>query len=121
MIEITCIDHVQLAMPKGEEPNARRFYVDVLGMTEHAKPDALAARGGVWFSQGAVQIHLGVEEDFRPARKAHVALAVKGAHNLRTNLAKANLPVREDRMFPGMKKFYTEDTFGNRIEIIELD
>jgi catechol 2,3-dioxygenase-like lactoylglutathione lyase family enzyme len=113
------IDHVQLAMPKGAEEDARRFYSRVLGMVEVEKPSLLAGRGGVWFAQGDVQIHLGVEEDFRPARKAHPAIRVADGGRLRETLAKAGFPVREDDAIHGVSRFYTDDCFGNRIEFID--
>ena len=118
---LTAIDHVQLAMPKGEEEKARDFYCGILGMTEIAKPEALAKRGGAWFSLGDVQIHLGVEEDFRPAKKAHVALRLTGSDALRSKLTAAKLPIKDDDAIPGTKRFYTEDCFGNRIEFICQD
>jgi catechol 2,3-dioxygenase-like lactoylglutathione lyase family enzyme len=121
MIRLVRIDHVQLAMPKGEEAKARAFYGDVLGMAELDKPDALAKRGGAWFASGAVQLHLGVEEDFRPAKKAHVALAVSGSRELRDRLIDRGFRVQDDDLIPGTRRFCTDDCFGNRIEIIELD
>ena len=120
-MQLVSIDHVQLAMPKGEESKARSFYVDVLGMTEMAKPDALTGRGGAWFSSGGLQIHLGVEVDFRPAKKAHVALAIKDAAPLRSKLSQNGYRVQDDDLTPNVKRFYTDDSFGNRIEFIELE
>ena len=120
-MKILSIDHVQLAMPKGEESKARSFYVDMLGMTEITKPDALTGRGGAWFKSGKVQIHLGVEEEFRPAKKAHVAFAVSDAAPLRSTLSSHGCRVQDDDLIPGMKRFYTDDCFGNRIEFIELE
>ena len=120
-MQLVAIDHVQLAMPKGEEAKARSFYIDILGMTELAKPEVLAKRGGTWFSSGAVQIHLGVEEDFRAAKKAHVALAVRDSIPLRAKLTQNGHRVQNDDQIPGLKRFYTDDSFGNRIEFIELD
>ena len=117
---IVGIDHVQLAMPPGEEEKARAFYAGVLGMKEVAKPPVLAKRGGAWFEAGPVQLHLGVETDFRPARKAHVALAVSGAQELRRKLTEAGFPVREDVAIKGVARFFTGDAFGNRIEFIEV-
>ena len=121
MMHITAIDHVQLAMPKGGEAKARAFYVDVLGMSELQKPEILSKRGGAWFVSGHVQIHLGVEDGFRPARKAHVALTVKGANELRNKLSQHAYRVEIDELIPGIRRFYTDDSFGNRIEFIELD
>ncbi|MEP6827690.1 MAG: glyoxalase [Aestuariivirga sp.] len=120
-MHLVSIDHVQLAMPKGEESNARSFFVDVLSMTELPKPDVLAKRGGAWFSSGNVQIHLGVEDDFRPAKKAHVALTVSDAATLRTTLLQNGYLVQDDNTIPNAKRFYTNDCFGNRIEFIELE
>ncbi len=121
MVSIIQIDHVQLAMPKGEEARARAFYRDVLGMTEIEKPPGLAKRGGAWFKQGSVQIHLGVEENFVPAKKAHPAFSVGGGAGLRQKLTASGYAVRDDDMIPGTKRFYTDDCFGNRIEFIELE
>ncbi len=121
MMLLSTIDHVQLAMPKGGEAKARAFYGDVLGLTEMQKPPVLAARGGAWFGHGAVQIHLGVEEDFRPAKKAHPAFTTVSGTELRGRLSAAGFPVIDDDAIPGTKRFYTADCFGNRIEIIETD
>ncbi len=121
MTTILAIDHVQLAMPKGEEAKARAFFAGILGMSERPKPDELAQRGGAWFEAGTVQIHLGVEADFRPARKAHVALRVNANSTLRAKLAAAGYPIREDDAMAGVSRFYSEDCFGNRIEFIDQD
>ena len=115
---ITAIDHVQLAMPAGQEAKARDYYISVLGMTEIDNPPVLAKRGGAWFAAGHVQIHLGVEEDFRAAKKAHVALRVNKSEELRLKLSRAGYPVKDDDAIPGTRRFYTDDCFGNRIEII---
>ena len=120
MMRIERIDHVQLGMPPGEEEEARGFYVGVLGMTEIAKPPVLTARGGAWFQAGPVQLHLGVEQDFRPAKIAHVALAISGGQHLRKNLMAAGFPVRDDQSIDGVQRFFTDDAFGNRIEFIEV-
>jgi catechol 2,3-dioxygenase-like lactoylglutathione lyase family enzyme len=121
MMRIRAIDHVQLAMPMGEEEKARGFCVGVLGMREVAKPPALAARGGAWFASENVALHLGVEADFRPARKAHVALTVSDADDPSRKLAAAGRPVRDDDAIDGVKRFFTDDAFGNRIEFIERE
>ena len=105
-------DHVLLAMPAGEEDAARGFYSGVLGLTEIEKPEPLRARGGCWFRGGGLEIHLGVEEGFRPAMKAHPALRVADYEAVRTALG----GVPDDNL-PGVQRFYTEDPFGNRIEI----
>lgn len=115
---LTRIDHVQLAMPLGGEAAARGFYRDLLGMDEEAKPASLVARGGCWFRSGAVRVHLGVEEGFRPARKAHPALRVDGFEQLAATLRDAGCAVREDGDFEGAARIYVDDPFGNRIELI---
>ena len=114
---ITGIDHVQLAMPRGREDTARSFYAGLLGMTELAKPPVLAARGGCWFASGAAVLHLGVEESFAPARKAHPALLVDDLDGLEAALVTAGLTcVRADGEIPGVRRFHTADPFGNRVE-----
>jgi hypothetical protein len=116
---VTALDHVQLAMPAGREAEAEVFYGGVLGFEVLPKPPALAARGGRWFACGAVQIHLGVEEDFRAARKAHPALAVVGLDALVAALADDGTGVRWDEDVPGVRRCFVDDPFGNRIELIE--
>jgi catechol 2,3-dioxygenase-like lactoylglutathione lyase family enzyme len=113
------IDHVQLAMPAGQEAAARAFYAGVLGLTEVPKPPALAVRGGVWFAAGPVQVHLGVEADFRPANKAHPALRVTGLDDLAARCEASGFPPRFDSDLPGYRRFYVSDPFGNRIEFLE--
>jgi len=112
------IDHVQLAMPPGGEDAARRFYCDLLGMNEIAKPPELAKRGGCWFESGTAQIHLGVEPDFRPARKAHPALLCGDYDALTARLRAAGVETREDDSIPGVRRCHISDPFGNRIELI---
>jgi catechol 2,3-dioxygenase-like lactoylglutathione lyase family enzyme len=112
-------DHVQLAMPPGEEDRARVFFAGVLEMTEIPKPEELRARGGAWFKSGDVQIHLGVEPAFVPARKAHPALRCSDLTALRARLAEANVPVVEAGTFEdGLAHVYIDDPFGNRIELL---
>jgi catechol 2,3-dioxygenase-like lactoylglutathione lyase family enzyme len=111
-------DHVQLAMPAGEEDRARNFYRDLLGMTEIPKPPELAKRGGCWFSSGSVQIHLGIEADFHPARKAHPALCCRDYHELVARLHAANVEVKDDNNIPDVHRCHLSDPFGNRIELI---
>ncbi|WP_433927570.1 VOC family protein [Sorangium cellulosum] len=113
------IDHVQLAMPPGQEPRAAAFYRDVLGMEEVPKPEPLASRGGAWFRAGTVVVHLGVERDFQPARKAHPGLVVNGIDDLAAALRAAGHDVRWSDELPEVRRFHTDDPFGNRIEIIE--
>ncbi|MDT4996754.1 MAG: hypothetical protein QOD45_822 [Pseudonocardiales bacterium] len=110
-------DHVQLAIPAGGEAAARAFYGDLLGMTEVAKPDSLAGRGGCWFAAGTAVLHLGVEEPFAPARKAHPAFTVDELEVLLALLAAAGHDcVRADNDIPGVRRFHTTDPFGNRVE-----
>jgi len=105
-------------MPPGAEETARRFYRDLLGMTEVAKPPELAKRGGCWFQSGSVQLHLGVENDFRPARKAHPALLCADYDDLTANLQAAAIEVTPDTNIPGVRRCHIADPFGNRIELI---
>jgi catechol 2,3-dioxygenase-like lactoylglutathione lyase family enzyme len=114
------IDHIQLAMPAGEEEAARRFYRDLLGLTEMPKPPALAARGGCWFEQGNVKVHLGVEPDFRPARKAHPGFLVDDLSGLVQKLQEAGLAIARDEPLPGYDRCHVADPFGNRIEFMQL-
>lgn len=113
------LHHAQLAMPRGEEAAAREFYAGVLGMAEVDKPPALAARGGAWFRAGGVELHLGVEEGFRPARKAHPGIVVTNLDGLADRLAVAGQPVRWDADFPGFRRVYAHDPFGNRLEFLQ--
>lgn len=115
---ITGFDHVQLAMPPGGEQTARAFYAGVLGLAEVPKPEPLAARGGCWFEAGAVKLHLGVEQAFRPARKAHPAFAVRNLAAFIAHLRAAGLEVREDHELPGVARANIDDPFGNRIELV---
>lgn len=120
---ITGLDHVQIAMPAGCEDAARAFYGTLLGLTEVPKPQALAARGGCWFTgtgAGAgVAIHLGVEADFRPARKAHVALLVDDLAGLRETLEAAGVTTVDDPAEIGVRRFHAFDPFGNRLELVD--
>jgi catechol 2,3-dioxygenase-like lactoylglutathione lyase family enzyme len=114
----TAIDHVQLAMPAGEEESARAFYAGLLGMKEIAKPTELAKRGGCWFESGNVQVHLGVEADFHPARKAHPALRCSDYDAMLRRLRTAQLDVHEAGDIPGVRRCHVHDPFGNRIELV---
>lgn len=116
---IYAIDHVQLAMPAGEEARAEEFYAGHLGLQRVPKPAALAARGGCWFEGEGVQLHLGVEEPFHPARKAHPALLVRALPQLLQRLRAAGVPVREDGDLPGYERAFVEDPFGNRLELMQ--
>ncbi|WP_330175390.1 glyoxalase [Streptomyces sp. NBC_01498] len=116
---LTAVDHVQLAAPAGSEDALRAFYTDVLGMTEIPKPPALAARGGCWFRAGPVQLHLGIDPDFRPARKAHPGLRVTGIAAYAARLADRGAQVTWDDNLPGHRRFYSDDPVGNRLEFLE--
>jgi catechol 2,3-dioxygenase-like lactoylglutathione lyase family enzyme len=113
------LHHVQLAMPRGEESAARAFFGAVLGMAEVEKPPALAARGGAWFRGGGVEFHLGVEADFRPARKAHPAILVRDLDIVVALLRGAGQDVSWDDNFPGYRRVYAHDPFGNRLEFLQ--
>ncbi len=119
---ITGLDHVQLAAPKECEAEARHFFVDLLGLTEIPKPPALAVRGGLWLRCGSQELHIGVEEDFRAAKKAHPAFRVAdlaALDALRDRLTDAGAPMREDaEAVPGVVRFFADDPFGNRIEFL---
>ena len=113
------IDHVLLAMPAGAEDKARAFYTGVLQLDELTKPPGLALRGGAWFSNGKVTIHLGVEKNFLAAKKAHPALLVEELGELVRVLRAGGYIVTEDEPLSGYTRVYTEDPFGNRIELME--
>ena len=115
------LHHVQLAIPRGGEADCRRFWGEVLGMTELEKPPALAARGGCWFRGGGVEVHLGVEEPFAPSRKAHPGMLAAGLSALAERLASCGVPVVWDGDFPGHARFYAADPFGNRLEFLEAE
>jgi catechol 2,3-dioxygenase-like lactoylglutathione lyase family enzyme len=116
---LLAFDHVQLAIPPGGEATARGFFAGLLGMTEVEKPAALQARGGLWLRTGAIELHLGVDPDFRPARKAHPAFRVAALDRLAERLAAAGHPVRRDAPLGDRRRFFTDDPFGNRLEFIE--
>ena len=113
------IDHVQVAIPPGREDDARHFYGGLLGLEELPKPAVLAARGGVWFRCGDQQLHVRVEAEFRPARKAHPALVVHGLAALRDRLTAAGCDVQPGEDLPGTVRCFVADPFGNRIELVE--
>jgi catechol 2,3-dioxygenase-like lactoylglutathione lyase family enzyme len=113
------LDHIQLAMPAGAEAAARTFYVGVLGLAEVVKPNALAARGGCWFVGPGVAIHLGVEDPFVPARKAHPGLLVEDLAQAEAALDAAGIGVTIDDSGLAVRRCYTADPFGNRIELID--
>ncbi len=117
---IYAIDHVQIAMPVGQEESARRFYVGVLGLTELPKPVALAGRGGLWLSAGSVQLHLAVEADFRPARKAHPAFLVRDLAGLLAVCRVHGCEIKDDEPpLDGYLRAHVFDPFGNRLELMQ--
>ena len=118
-MQVECIDHIQLAMPAGEEAAARQFYAGLLGISEVPKPAKLAARGGVWFERGALRVHLGIEEDFVAAKKAHPAFLVSDLPSLVKQLQNAGLRIKDDDDLPGFYRVYVNDPFGNRLEFME--
>ena len=113
------IDHVQFAMPAGREEDAREFYGRLLGIPEVPKPPELRKRGGAWFEKGDVRIHLGVDPEFRPARKAHPALRVRDLPGLVQRLRSAGVAVVDGEPMPGFDHVYVADPFGNRLELME--
>jgi catechol 2,3-dioxygenase-like lactoylglutathione lyase family enzyme len=113
------IDHVQLAAPKGSEPIARQFFGEVLGFKEIEKPEALKKKGGVWFEFGNYQIHIGIEEPFAPAKKAHPAFQIENLEALKEHLTNKEINYIVDYDLPGANRIYIHDPFGNRMEILE--
>jgi len=116
---VRSIDHILIAMPPGREDEARAFYHGILGLTEKVKPPKLAARGGCWFENGPLQVHLGIEKSFIPARKAHPAFIVDDLASIVAKAQKAGLRVTEDEPIEGYDRRHVDDPFGNRIELIE--
>jgi len=113
------IHHVQLAAPPTREAESRAFWVGVLGFAEIEKPEALVDRGGCWFRHGGIEVHVGVDDDFQPARKAHPGFLVRDLDELAQRLEDAGGAVTWDAHFPGMRRFYSQDPFGNRREFLE--
>jgi catechol 2,3-dioxygenase-like lactoylglutathione lyase family enzyme len=113
------LDHVQIAAPPGAEDEMRRFYGGLLGLEEIPKPEPMRATGGVWFAVGGQELHVGIEESFRPARKAHPGLRVAPDQldAIAERLVRAGAPVEWDDRYPGVRRFYTADPVGNRVEI----
>lgn len=118
-VTVVGLDHVQLAAPPGCEEDARAFFSGLLGLEEVEKPESLRGRGGCWFAlPDGRQLHVGVEDPFRPAAKAHPALRVAGYDALRARLVGAGHEVRDDDLVPGVRRFYATDPFGNRLELV---
>ena len=114
------IDHVQVAAPAGCEGDARAFYGKLLGMEELPKPEPLRARGGCWFRAGAQELHVGVEDPFAAARKAHPGLAVSDLAALRARLGAGGVDYEDDSTLEGVDRLYVHDPFGNRLELCEI-
>ncbi len=112
------LHHVQIAIPAGGEDAAVQFYGNLVGLNQIAKPANLVKRGGVWFSTGTLQVHLGVDKEFVPANKAHVAFEVADLIALRTNLEEAGIAIIDDEPLEGFDRFYVSDPFGNRVECL---
>ena len=118
-VGIVALDHIQMAMPAGAEDVARDFYGALLGLTEVPKPAPLQPRGGCWFVSQGVTLHLGVEADFRPARKAHPAFRVADLERSRAHFEAAGVATIPDDTVPSVRRFYVADPFGNRIEFLQ--
>lgn len=116
---VISIDHIQLAMPKGREDEARAFYHNILGVPEVPKPAELSGRGGAWFERGTVKIHLGVEDNFRPAKKAHPALIISNLDELVSSLRSQGYEIVYDKSLLNVERAFTHDPFGNRVELIQ--
>ena len=116
---LVALDHVQLAMPPHEESRAADFYAGVLGFEQVEKPEGMKASGGIWFRSGSIELHLGVDPEFRPATKAHPALRVDGLDELADRCDRAGHAPQWDERYPGVRRFYVHDPFGNRIELLE--
>ncbi len=114
------IDHVQIAAPKKCEEAARWFFGEILGLAEVTKPDPLLARGGCWFQIGSRQLHIGVEEPFTPATKAHPAFSVSDVDGLYKRLIDSGIDSNWDSTLPNLRRFYANDPWGNRLEFLEL-
>jgi catechol 2,3-dioxygenase-like lactoylglutathione lyase family enzyme len=114
------LDHVQIAAPPSSEAQARWFYGTLLGLPELEKPEPLRARGGVWFGLGDAQLHIGIEEPFAAARKAHAAIRFSAdeLHAVAKRLIDVGAPVRWDRELPDVPRFFTDDPWGNRLELL---
>jgi catechol 2,3-dioxygenase-like lactoylglutathione lyase family enzyme len=112
------LHHLQLAIPAGSEDACREFYIGILGMTEVAKPPELAKKGGLWLRWDSLELHLGVEAEFRPARKAHPGIHVGALDALAAHLEASNVAIEWDDQFPGFRRFYVHDNNGNRLEFL---
>ncbi|WP_203248368.1 VOC family protein [Sporosarcina beigongshangi] len=118
---LTGIDHIQIAAPPGSEETARQFYGELLGMEEIPKPEILQALGGCWFICGSQEVHIGIQNDFIPAKKAHPAFTVNALEQLKSRLQQADYLVNDDLPIAGRSRFFTHDPFGNKVEFLEFD
>jgi len=118
-VMLRAIDHVQIAIPPGGEETARPFYRDLLGLTEVAKPEPLASRGGCWFEAGAIKVHLGVEQDFRANTKAHVAFLVDDVDGITARAIEAGYTIKPDDELGDVERVFIYDPFGNRLEFLK--
>ena len=118
---LTGIDHIQIAAPQGSEDVARNFYGVLLGMEEITKPDNLKARGGCWFQCGSQEVHIGIQPDFSPAKKAHPGFTVNALEQLQLNLQEAGYAISEEPPIDGRSRFFTHDPFGNRVEFLAFE
>jgi catechol 2,3-dioxygenase-like lactoylglutathione lyase family enzyme len=119
-MRILSLDHVQVAIPVGGEDRARSFYSGILGLSEVEKPAVMAGRNSIWFAAGSVNLHLGIEPDFHPAKRAHPALVVEGLDEIVAACDRAGLPTKADTSFNGFRRVHLFDPFGNRLELMEL-
>lgn len=120
MRDLMQLDHIQLAIPEGEEDRARAYWAELLGLVEIEKPEALKSRGGLWFKLTGAELHLGVARPFHPARKAHPCFRVGELEALQAKLAEAGYTVQPDATIAGRNRFFTEDPFGNRIAFMDM-
>ena len=118
-VAVTHIDHIQLAAPRGCEEAAREFYGRLLGLEEIEKPEPLKSRGGCWFRVGSRQLHIGVEDPFNPAKKAHPAFAVSSVDELFETLTAAGIGCKWDDVLVDVRRFYAQDPWGNRLEFVQ--
>lgn len=119
-MSILFIDHVQLSMPAGREAEARAFYSGVLGVPERDKPEALRVRGGCWFEDGPVRIHLGIDPEFKPATRAHPAFVVENVKAMATRIGRSGYLVLNEKPVDGFERVHVFDPFGNRIELMQV-
>ncbi len=118
---LTGIDHIQIAAPPGSEDAARLFYGELLGMEEIPKPENLRGRGGCWFQCGSHEVHIGIQQDFMPAQKAHPGFTVNALEQLKSRLKEASYSISEESPIAGRSRFFTHDPFGNRVEFLEFE